>query len=419
MHGCPLSDNVPLGEITIMTIRNDAPSVWLCLCAVVFVFGLVGCSDDDPTDPGDGLEPLALTLNLGASVVAEFGPIGHVFASSTDGEVLATATWEGAGPVVLTSDDGEYDLVTYTVVGFEGHDLQTFRPVPPNSEQAVLGAEYTGLYGNAFVNVQNPPPHSEYFVSTNGSTGYNYTPMGEQLVVHISGPISDVYVCLSTVDGPVGAFWVRDVAIDAEVTVDLAVPGVLEALQTRTITPPDVVTGDNVSWRMARAYPEGAWPEIISLSTGSLLEAPYDITAWVPADTWASDELSTQIVVHTGDEDSYAYVLTGDWPATLPTVDSEVTLLHSADGLLEWEWVDDLHRADGLWQLSIQDAYARWDIAGWGGPESSLELPQLPAAVTEAWSHLVRDDFTPTELLLEQDVSDTLTLRVGAAWPEL
>ena len=387
------------------------------LLLTLALIGVSACSDDDrcPVCPQPG--PLALTLHLDDSAVAEFGPQGHVFASTVGGDVLAWSAWEGTGTVELAGDDNEHVEVTYTMVGHDGRRLRTFRPVAPSGEHAVPGADYGDTSGHVTLLPQNAPAHSQYTASVNGGTSYSYTPLGERVRLSVVGRRTDVYLALGTAAGPEQACWVRDVAIGEERVVDLAGPGVLQPVQARTLTAPGLQPGDVLSWRVAVLYPEGAWPEIITLDHDGVAEAPWEVPGALPAGTWADPDLYTQIIAHVGDGDAFGYVLRGSWPASLPEVDERIALPEAAPHSLAWTWVDARHRADSRWLKATSEGPAEWTVEAWGEGESSVTLPRFPAAVTEAWPHLVREGFAASEMLLEHDCSAALTIRAGKAIP--
>jgi hypothetical protein len=380
---------------------------------------LVGCSDDDPTQPEpNDLDPLDLVVNLDASAVAEFGAAGHVFASDGDGAVLAVATWNGIGTVTLADPDGAFDTVTLTVVGSGGGKLRTLRPVPPTSEQTILGEDHSDLDGSARVTLQNVPAHASYMVASNGTIGYGHQPLGEGVTVDVHGPVTDCYLRFDEEQGPVSACWLRDLHIDDEPTVDLAAAGVLLPLDEHTLNIPGLEAGDELDWRVDRRYPAGAWPELIRLDANDAPSPASTVTVHLDADMWSSSELYTQIVVRAASGPNYVYVIDGPWPATLPTVDSSLTITSHTPDRLAWEWVEARHRATCIWAQVGDGVNVQWTTEGWGGTGESMALPQLPEIVTDAWPHLVREDFVPATLVLEHDVDAALTIRVAMAVPD-
>lgn len=379
------------------------------------------CSDDDTTGP-DGLmpDPLNLTVHIDPAALAEFGPMGHVLASSLDGDLLAVAVWDAAGTLTLTSED-QLDEVLVTAVGLDGTNLLTLRPVPATGEVTIMDVDYAETDGTALVTVENPPDHVGYTMAVNGMLGSSQSPLPRSLNVSVNGPVTDLYLCLNDADGPMSAGWLRSLHQDDEVTLDLAADGVLQPVVARSLTVPDLPSmpvGSTLSWRVARRYEQGSWPEIITLDQGSALAPEATVTAHLPEDMWQSDELYTQIAVQApGTEPGYTYVLHGPWPTELPTVDRDLTVVSRTPDDMRWEWIDAQHRATCLWTIPDINTPVRWLVEGWGGPGRRMMLPQLPAEVTDPVEWLDRDSFVPATLLVEHDVSETYTLRVVKVVP--
>jgi len=402
-----------------MTSRHCTTAQWLIAALTMALLCAPGCSDDDPTSPSDdGLKPLDLTLVINYGPWDEFGSSGFVFASSSSGAVLATATWAGRDTVELASDEGEYEEVSITIVGGDGWKIQTIPPVPPTGEQNLQGYEYPEDSGTAWLSAQNAPPHASFSVSCNGGTAHFYHEMGEPVPVVIDGTVSDAYLRLyDAAESPLGAAWIHDLHDDDEQTLDLATPGVLEPMETRTLTVPEAVAGDELRWRIDCRYPAAAPPRLIPMDSGWSLGPDFTVSADLSATVWSSPDLHTQIVVNNSVRSGYTIVLNGPWPATIPTVDHDVTLTAMSPDSLVWVWVNDRHEAEAHWHLIGEGNDSSWITHGWGGAESRLFLPELPVEVTDALPHLIRTDYRFERLRLEREVDESLTVRVGKYYP--